>query len=83
MDIKKLDKSAKKIGNMYGQGLEEIVDTLFKAKDKMDSDQFLEGLKDVDVTSILKNKLKNIETEYLKAHVDALESVQPPINKDD
>ena len=82
MDIDKLEKTSEKIGTMYDKGLSELVKGLFKTKEKIVTDDFVNNLKDLDVDILLKSKLKNIEIEYTKGHIEVLESTVPPIKND-
>lgn len=76
---KKVDKSAEKISKIYEQGITEIVDTLLDNRNGATDKEFTAGVVSLDMKEILKSKFKNIEQEYIKAHVDVLKDIKPPV----
>ena len=78
-DQKKVDKTADKISSIYTKGIEEIVGTLIDNRNGATNKEFSAGLLALDMEGIVKAKLQNIEKEYIKAHIEVLKDIKPPI----
>jgi len=81
-DQKKIDKSADTIASIYESGVTNIVDSLLKSRNGESNLEFGKMLLEVDMKSIVSNKLSNIKKELVKAHVEILKD-KKPITKDD
>ena len=76
-DQKVVDKYAESIAKQYQKGIRDVVETLMKAKGKVSADEFVEGLNELPMQDIVANKMKGIDTEFVKAHRDVLKTVTP------
>ena len=76
---KKVDKTANKISSIYVEGIANIVDNLLKSRNGATNKEFSAGLLALDMEGIVKAKLQNIEKEYIKAHIEVLKDIKPPI----
>ena len=74
-DQKVVDKSAKKISNMYKKGLSDIINTVMKAKGSISNAQFAKDVSKLDMVSIVKEKFKEVNTEYIESHKKVLETI--------
>ena len=81
-DEKQVDKTATKIADIYTKGIQEIVSALYKPNAKADPLELAKGLQDLPIEDIVKSKLSNIKTEFVKGHIEVLKKVKPSVNND-
>ena len=78
-DQKKVDKTADKISSIYKEGITSIVDVLLKSRNGATNKEFNAGLLALDMEAVVKAKLDGIKKEYIKAHVETLKDIKPPV----
>ena len=76
---KKVDKTADKISSIYVEGITNIIDNLLKSRNGSTNEEFSAGLLALDKEGKVKAKIQNIEKEYIKAHIEVLKDIKPPI----
>jgi len=76
-DQKVVDKFAKSIATTYEKGITDIVEKLMEGKGKVTDEEFVSGLLSIDMKEVVETKLKDIQTNFAKAHLEVLKTVSP------
>ena len=74
-DQKIVDKTSTKMSKMYKQGIKEIVETMISAKGKLTDAEFAKDIKSINMSAIVKEKFKDISSEFTSAHAEVLKTI--------
>jgi hypothetical protein len=74
---KKIDKVAKKSARTYIKGIEEIISSLMKSKQDMTNEEFGAAMLSLDMKGLVQEKMKQIKTDYVNAHIEILKDKRP------
>lgn len=76
-DQKKIDQLSKRSSSTYIKGIQDIVSTLLKTKKDMTNEEFGLAMLSLDMKEVVAEKLKDIKTDYVAAHVEILKDKKP------
>ena len=76
-DQKKIDQMSKRSSTTYIKGIQGIVSAILKTKEGMTDEEFGSTMVALDLKTIVADKLQDIKTDYVKAHVEILQDKKP------
>ena len=76
-DQKKIEQSSKIASRIYTKGIKDIIGKLVKTKKDLTNEEFGLAMMSLNMKEVVEEKLKDIKTEYISAHIEILKDKKP------